>query len=198
MVKCLIKERTFIGDDGQVKTRFGYRGKNKIQWIVIHYAGSVGVCGKAKGLATRMQTWKECKSTHYIVGTDGVYQTLDEKYSAWHCGGYSKDNKCEACNAVSIGVDLMECKCDRGTCSASDKDWYFKPEVVEAGAVLVAELADKYEIPSNHIIRHFDITGKRCPRPFVGDDVSTYTGTTGNFEWIAFKLLIDSKRKVLK
>lgn len=32
-----------------------------------------------------------------------------------------------------------------------------------------------------------DITGKWCPRPWMGDDTNTYYGTSGNEQWKKFK-----------
>ena len=29
---------------------------------------------------------------------------------------------------------------------------------------------DKYNIPSSNVIRHYDVTGKTCPEPFVRDE----------------------------
>lgn len=195
VIKKIIKERTFIDPkDGKTRTRFGYRGRNQIQWIIIHYTGDYGSQGIAKKTADAMQSWKRSVSTHYIVGDDAIYQTVEERHTAWHCP-YSKDNKCAACNSVALGVDLVEHKksiCSKSVC---DTDWYFTEKVIKDGALLVAELADKYKIPMDHIVRHFDVTGKWCPRPFVGKDINKITGETGEFAWELFKILVESHRK---
>ena len=59
--------------------------------------------------------------------------------------------------------------------------------VIQDGAQLVAWLADKYNIPQDHIVRHYDVTGKWCPRPFVGKDTNEITGETHEIGWIMFK-----------
>lgn len=33
----------------------------------------------------------------------------------------------------------------------------------------------------------YDVTGKWCPRPWMGDDTNTYYGTSGNEQWKKFK-----------
>lgn len=36
-------------------------------------------------------------------------------------------------------------------------------------------------------LRHYDVTVKACPRPWVGEDINTYYGKTGNQLWAEFK-----------
>jgi N-acetyl-anhydromuramyl-L-alanine amidase AmpD len=175
----------------------------KIDWIVIHYAGIVGAQGRAKLVADSLcrssksdcdDKLKRTASTHYIVGDDGIYQLVRDRHRAWHCGGYSSNNKCAACNDNSIGIDLVERKWNTNSGSVSDNDWYFSERVFMDGADLVAHLADLYGIKDDHIIRHFDVTGKKCPRPFVGDDLNVVLGETHNHEWLLFKQRIRDAR----
>lgn len=195
VIKQLIKERVFINKDGKTCTRYGYRGKNTIKYIVVHYTGVPTARGKAKNIASGMLTSTRSVSTHYLVGEDGIFQVVDERNAAWHCGGVSEDNKCDCCNAIALGVDLVEHKRNEKSDSINDKDWYFSKEVLEKGAQLIADLADKYNIPYENIIRHYDVTGKKCPRPFVGKDTNEVTGELGEFAWMVFKLLVDAKRQ---
>lgn len=50
---------------------------------------------------------------------------------------------------------------------ATDKDWYFEDATVEAAAELTRYLMNKYGVPASHVIRHYDVTGKICPNPYV-------------------------------
>lgn len=187
IIPMLIKERTFIDPkDGKTKSRFGYRGHNAIAWIIVHYTGDRYAQGCAKKTAAAMQTWKRTVSTHYLVGDDGIYQTVADRHAAWHCP-YEKSNKCAACNSVAIGVDLVEHKQNTRSKSVKDSDWYFTEKVIQDGAALVAMLADKYNIPQDHIVRHYDVTGKWCPRPFVGADTNDITGDVHEIGWKLFK-----------
>lgn len=190
IIQRIIKDRTFVDPkDGKTKSRFGYRGHNQIAWIIVHYTGDHGSQGCAKKTADAMQTWKRTVSTHYLVGDDGIYQTVKDKHCAWHCP-YDKDNKCSACNTNALGVDLVEHKRNTRTHSVNDRDWYFTDKVIHDGAQLVAWLADKYNIPQSHIVRHYDVTGKWCPRPFVGKDTNEITGDIHEIGWIMFKELV--------
>ena len=187
IIQKIIKERTFVDPkDGKTKSRFGYRGRNQIAWIIVHYTGDKWSQGRAQKTADAMQTWKRAVSTHYLVGDDGIYQTVKDRHCAWHCP-YEKTNQCAACNSNALGVDLVEHKRNTKSGSVKDCDWYFTDKVIQDGAQLVAKLADKYNIPQSHIVRHFDVTGKWCPRPFVGKDTNEITGDIHEFGWIMFK-----------
>lgn len=195
IIRRIIKERFFIDpNDGKRKSRYGHRGNNAITWIIVHYTGDRNSQGRAKKTADAMQTWKRTVSTHYLVGDDAIYQCVEERNAAWHVGGYSCENKCAACNGVAIGVDLVEHKRSTKSNSVNDRDWYFTEKVFHDGAQLVAELADKYHIPMDHIVRHYDVTGKWCPRPFVGKDTNEVTGNTGEQSWRAFLAKVSSLR----
>ena len=195
IIRRIIKERFFIDpEDGKRKSRYGHRGNNTIAWIVVHYTGGRNDNGCAKAIANAMQTWKRTVSTHYLIGDDGIYQCVEERNAAWHVGGYSCANKCAACNGVAIGVDLVEHKRCTGTGSVNDRDWYFTEKVFHDGAQLVAMLADKHHIPTDHIVRHYDVTGKWCPRPFVGNDTNEVTGKTGEYAWHRFLNAVETRR----
>lgn len=186
MEKMIIKNRCFVDHDGKQKSRFGYRGKNKIQWIVIHYTGTPTANGNAGKFAKKAQVRKQAISTHYFVGDDGIFQIVEDSNAAWHVGGYKKENKLPTCNATAIGVDLVEHKKNTKSGSVKDCDWYFTEKVLVQGASLVAELMRKYNIPLDHVVRHFDVTWKVCPRPFVGDDINLVNGESHNFAWRMF------------
>lgn len=191
--RMIIRNRTFLDHDGKTRTRFGYRGKNTIQWIVIHYTGTATADGKAEKFARKAQVRKQAISTHYFVGEDGIYQIVEDRHAAWHVGGYKKENKLPACNTTSIGVDLVEKKINAKHCSVDDCDWYYSSTVIERGADLVAFLAKKYNIKHDHIIRHYDVTGKVCPRPFVGKDINVFSNESHELLWQMFKARLEMR-----
>ena len=82
---------------------------------------------------------------------------------AWHCGsmnGY-KHKYCR--NTNSIGIEM---------CSRIDSNgkFYIKEETIANAIELTKFLMEKYDIPVENVIRHYDVTGKMCPRPFVEDE----------------------------
>ena len=58
-------------------------------------------------------------------------------------------------------------------CSRKDKNgkFYIKEETVTNAIELTKFLMEKYDISVENIIRHYDVTGKICPRPFVEDEM---------------------------
>ena len=106
-------------------------------------------------------------SAHYFVGFDGeIWQSVEDANIAWHCGASSyKHGECR--NANSIGIELCVRKRNTASMGATDKDWYFEDATVEAAAELTRYLMDKYNVPASHVIRHYDVTGKICPNPYV-------------------------------
>ena len=63
----------------------------------------------------------------------------------------------------------------------------YPPEIVDNLVVFTQMLMQKYNVPLENVVRHYDVTGKWCPRPWMGDDTNTYYGTSGNEQWKKFK-----------
>lgn len=147
---------------------------SRIKYLVIHY---VGATSSAKANAEYFAAQNRNASAHYFVGHDGeIYQSVEDKDIAWHCGASSyKHPECR--NANSIGIELC-CK-TTGDPSKADNNWYFTNETVNAAIELTKELMKKYNVPADHVIRHYDVTGKTCPAPFVYNNK--------NWTWDVFK-----------
>lgn len=182
---------------GVKKWRRRHSGE-RIEWIVVHYTGMVVTQGDPDTAERAIAHSKRAASTHYLVGDRGdradIVQLLPVKYAAYHVGA-KDDSKLIPCyNGNSIGVDLCECKLDCTSSSVSCNDWYFTPQTFANGAHLIAYLAQEHGIPTDHIVRHYDVTHKRCPRPFVGTDINAYTGQTHESAWREFVRTIDALR----
>ena len=152
---------------------------SRIKYIVIHYTGALG---DAKANCNYFAGGNRNASAHYFVGYDGaIWQSVEDKNIAWHCGAKSyKHAECR--NANSIGIEMCVRKKSTASMGATDKDWYFEDATVEAAAELTRYLMDKYNVPASHVIRHYDVTGKICPNPYV------YNTTAHT--WEEFKQLI--------
>ena len=185
-------------DLGCVKKWRRRHSGERIEWIVVHYTGMIVTQGDPDTASRAIARSKRSASTHYLVGDRGdradIIQLLPVKYAAYHVGA-KNDGKLIPCyNGNSIGVDLCECKLDCSSSSVSCNDWYFTLETLANGARLIAYLAQEYNIPTDHIVRHYDVTHKRCPRPFVGTDINAYTGQTHDSAWREFVRTIDALR----
>ena len=161
-------------------------GRRKIEYIVIHYFGSLGT---AAAVANYFNTPGIQASAHYCLDEgSAVYQCVEDNNIAWHCGtsGAYVHPRCR--NENSIGIEVRPYKLDKSTArSAAPADWYFPPEIVDNLVVFTQMLMQKYNVPLENVVRHYDVTGKWCPRPWMGDDTNTYYGTSGNEQWKKFK-----------
>lgn len=144
--------------DGLTKRNYTPGRTKEIQYIVIHYTASTGDApAQCKYFANNTVG----ASAHVFVGFNGdVWMSVHYEDTAWHCGAKSYVHA-ECRNSNSIGIEMCGKKDSTG-------EWYFTPETVSATCTLVAYLACKYGIDiKTHVIRHHDVTGKICPRPYV-------------------------------
>lgn len=164
------------------------RSKSAIEYIVIHY---VGALGDAKANTDYYKSTDVNASADFWVGFSGdIWQGNDYyNYYSWHCGGGLQGSsgasffgKCK--NSNSIGIEMCVKKRSTSTMNATDKDWYFLDATIESAAQLTASLMKELDIDINHVIRHYDVTGKICPNPFVYN--------TGNVSWEKFKENVSS------
>lgn len=130
----------------------------EIKYIVIHYVGAIST---AKANSNYFKSTYRGASAHYFVDDNDIYQVVEEKDVAWHCGAtYYKHLSCR--NSNSIGIEMC-CFNNNGKIDVSEN-------VVTKTVELVKELMKKYNIPIQNILRHFDVTGKNCPAPLVNDN----------------------------
>lgn len=136
----------------------------RIKYIVIHYVGALG--GAEANCNYYAQKYIGA-SAHYFVGFSGeIWQSVEDADVAWHCGANTY-NHAECRNTNSIGIEVCVRKRNTGNLEATDKDWYFEDATVEAADELTRYLMEKYGVPASHVIRHYDVTGKICPNPYV-------------------------------
>lgn len=143
-----------------------YGNTNRIRYIVIHYtAGTVDNGTAALGNAKYFYNVNRQASAHYFVDSgDTIYRVVADEDIAWHCGGglqgsngHTFYQKCT--NTNSIGIEI---------CSyAVNGVYYLKDRAVDNAVELTKYLMKKYDIDVDHVITHFDVTGKTCPAPFI-------------------------------
>ena len=137
-----------------------------IQYIVVHYTANKG--DTAQNNLDYFARVKTGTGAHYFVDENEVCQSVKDTDVAWHCGSdHPAHPYCR--NANSMGVEM----CDSvGAVPAA---------TMARTAALVRELMGRYNIPADHVLRHYDVTGKRCPAPWVDDPG----------EWAAFKAMLE-------
>lgn len=128
----------------------------KIKYIVIHYVGAVS---SAKNNVDYLYNVDRQKSAHYFVDENSIWQCVDDSNIAWHCGG-AKIYYSDCRNSNSIGIELC-CKKDK------DGKWYFESQTLNNAIELVQYLMKLHGIKIENVIRHYDVTHKVCPKPFI-------------------------------
>ena len=105
-------------------------------------------------------------SAHYFVDEHSVVQSVRDTNGAWHCGGplesshHPLHNICM--NRNSLGVEMCSDKVNG--------KYVITAQTVDRTVELVRWLMDKYGIDVDHVVRHYDVTGKDCPKPWVRDE----------------------------
>lgn len=130
--------------------------KNK--YIVIHYVGAVST---AKNNADYFYSVNRGASANYFVDDTSIWQVVEDKNAAWHCGTTGTYYHKECRNNNSIGIEMC-CVKKNGKLDMSDK-------TINNTIELVKELMKKYNIPVKNVVRHYDVTHKKCPAPFVSN-----------------------------
>jgi N-acetylmuramoyl-L-alanine amidase CwlA len=130
-----------------------------INWICLHFTANNG--DTAKNNADYFANNANLRaSAHYFVDPNEIYQSVKDSDTAWHCGrerGGSYYNDCR--NANSIGIEM---------CSVIRNGVYVIPdETVRNAAELVRYLMARHHVPVSRVCRHYDVTHKECPEPWV-------------------------------
>lgn len=129
----------------------------KIEYLVIHYVGAVST---ARNNANYFKNTYRGASAHYFVDDKEVVQVVEDKDIAWHCG--NDVYYCGARNSNSLSIEMCCYRMENGNLNIT--------AVTEARAIeLAKELMKKYNIPISNVVRHYDVTRKNCPAPFVSD-----------------------------
>lgn len=131
---------------------------SKVKGIVIHYVGNPGSSAEAnrnyfENLKSGQKVSNgQCRyaSSHYIVGLNGeIIECVPEGEVAYHTQSANKDH---------IGIEVCH----------PTADGKFSEITYQALVELVVDICKRYQLnPLKDIIRHYDVTGKDCPRYYV-------------------------------
>lgn len=120
-----------------------------VEYIVIHYTSNQG--DTAKNNADYFAREKVGASAHYFCDENEIWQSVKDTDTAWHCG--AKTYRHPDCrNANSIGVEIC----------MNDKKGNVRQGSIATAAELVRYLMQRYGVPVDRVIRHYDVTGKYC------------------------------------
>lgn len=126
----------------------------EINAIVIHYTANPGTTAQNnhdyfEGLSISGETYA---SSHFVIGIDGeIIQCIPLNEIC-----YASNNR----NSDTIAIE----------CCHPDATGEFSDDTYESLVELVAKLQIYYQLDDDEIIRHYDITGKMCPKYYVENE----------------------------
>ena len=134
----------------------------EISGVVVHYVGNPGTTAAANRsfFANLALTHETYASAHFLVGLDGEILQCVPLTEIAYCSNTANDY------TVSIEV-----------CHPDDTG-KFDDATMESLEKLVAWLCETFDLdPTEDVIRHYDVTGKICPKYYVENEDA----------WLAFK-----------
>lgn len=148
------------------KNRGGTRPASAIRYLVFHYTGNDGDSDANNARYYRDNVVQA--SAHYFVDDDSITQSVEDLGIAWAVGG-KKWADCPqtgggtlfltANNYNTLSIELCDTQRD-GQIMATEA-------TLDRAAKLGRALMEKYNIPPERVIRHFDVSGKHCPAYFM-------------------------------
>ena len=141
----------------------------KVKAIVIHWTEAPN----QKPTAT-IDYWSSdvrVGSAHFVIGTDGsIYQAIPTDERARHAGNTSGEYREKATelfgeginpNAYSIGIEM----------EPIDANGKFNQATIDSAIQLTSDLCKEFGLdPQKEVIRHYDVTGKNCPKYYVDNE----------------------------
>lgn len=143
------------------------RNTSTIKGIAIHMTDNFSVGADAMAHYRYLQKAERPGSAHYYISATKsmieIVQPIGDSKVAWHVGdkwGYKNNpnRRKDLNNTNTIGIEM---------CVNKDGDFN---SVRFATIELVKNLMVKYNIKPNNVVRHFDITGKKCPSQWNNND----------------------------
>lgn len=157
ITRQLITNKTQLG---------GKRPLAAIKFIVIHDTANTGKGADAMAHYRYLQHTTRAGSAHYYVDDKEIVQTIDDSVVAWAVGDkWARENRTrdDVTNYNSVSVELCI------------NDGIDKAKAYQNLLWLTRYLMQKYH---PEVIRHFDATGKPCPKSWQANNWS---------QWYKFK-----------
>ncbi len=127
-----------------------------ITGVVIHYTANPGSTAQEnRDYFNSLQDGHEgYVSSHFVIGLEGeIIQCIP----TWEIAYASNER-----NHDTVSIE----------CCHPDETGVFNEKTYESMVHLTAFLCEKYNLDENDVIRHYDVTGKNCPKYFVEDETA--------------------------
>jgi len=126
-----------------------------VKQIVVHWVGNSGSTAIAnRNYFESLKDKHIYASSHYVVGLNGeIIKCIPEDEVAYHAGN-------RTVNRNSIGIENCH----------PDWDGKFNENTYNSLVELCVDICKRYNLGIDNIIRHYDVTHKICPAPFVNNE----------------------------
>jgi N-acetylmuramoyl-L-alanine amidase CwlA len=161
------------------------RKLKELRGIVIHWTANVAKGANAQAHFKYFGNTYRGASAHYFVDSIQTVQLIPDDEVAWHVGDKIRTSnlpvrakyvpKGGSPNDYFIGIEM---------CVNVDSD---AQTVIDSTILLTSQLMMKYNLTKDQVVRHFDLTGKDCPKMFLPQVIN---GVTLDHAWLAFKSLL--------
>lgn len=135
-----------------IKFNFSYRNGEKIKYIVIHDTGNTGVKANADAHFNFFNNANRGRSAHYFVDDKQILRIIKDEYKSWAIGDGAGEYGITNENSISIEM-----------CINSDGNF---EKTYQNTIELTRYLMNKYNIPLENVVRHYDASRKLCPNVF--------------------------------
>ena len=144
----------------------------QVNGIVVHYTANPGTTAEQNRsyFASLAETGETHASSHFIIGISGEII------------------QCIPCTEISYASNERNSDTISVECCIPDDTGKFTDETYQSLIRLVTWLMGRYDLTTDDVIRHYDVTGKDCPKYFVENsnawsdfktDLLTYIDTYG-------------------
>lgn len=134
----------------------------QLKGIVVHWTANTNKGANAAANRNYFNSTTTAASAHYIVDDKQIIRCVPDDEVAYHVGAkrYTNlGNKIRSGNYTPnyylVGIEM---------CVNSDGNW---DQTYKNTVELVKYLMDKYDLGIDKVYRHYDITGKECPKMMI-------------------------------
>ena len=122
-----------------------------VNGIVIHYTANPGTTARQNRdyLESLAQTQQTKASSHFVIGLEGEIV------------------QCIPCNEISYASNDRNNDTISIECCIEDETGKFNDSTYQSLIELTTWLMGRYDLNASDVIRHYDVTGKACPKYFV-------------------------------
>ncbi len=133
------------------------RSKEDIRYIVIHDTANKSRGADAENHFAFFNRENQASSADFFVDDEEILQVNDYyRYYTWHCG--DGQGRQSVTNRNSIGVEIC-----------INRDGNYK-KATQNAVYLVKRLMTELSVDADHVVRHYDASGKACPGSMAGGD----------------------------